>query len=81
MFWTGFIYRYWHFHIGESSKEISKQAPAKNMMRAYPFYHTVANEMAIEDLKLHAKGKVYVPPELRSERGKVSIMPAAAKKT
>jgi hypothetical protein len=61
LFWTGYIYRYWHFLTGENSKEISKQAPAKRMMRAYPFYHTVSNKMAIEDLKLSAQGKVYTP--------------------
>jgi len=73
LFWTGWIYRYWHFLTGESSKEISKQAPAKRMMRAYPFYHTVSNKMAVEDLKLSAQGKVYVPEGITIEKKKAKV--------
>ncbi|MDR0334336.1 MAG: hypothetical protein LBH69_00400 [Methanomassiliicoccaceae archaeon] len=73
LFWTGYIYRYWHFLTGESSREISKQAPAKRMMRAYPFYHTVSNKMAVEDLKLSAKGKVYVPEGFEPERKRAGL--------
>ena len=54
MFWAGYIYRYWHFHTGESSREISKQASAERVLCGYPYYHTVAEEIAIEDLKEEA---------------------------
>ncbi len=28
LYWTGYIYRYWHFYTGETSREIYKQANA-----------------------------------------------------
>ena len=41
LFWTGYLYRYWHFYTGESSKKIYKQAPitvikAVQYRRTYP---------------------------------------------
>ena len=51
LFWTGYIYRYWHFLTGETSKEIYKQAPAKTMNTNYLMFHTMTPELAIEDLK------------------------------
>ena len=27
LYWAGYVYRYWHFLTGESSKDIYKQAP------------------------------------------------------
>ena len=29
IYWIGYIYRYWHYVTGESSKEIYKQAPVR----------------------------------------------------
>ncbi len=51
LYWTGYIYRYWNFYTGESSKEIYRQAPAKTMKAVYLMYHTMSPEMAIDRLK------------------------------
>lgn len=51
LYWTGYLYRYWHLYTGESSREIYKQAPAKTMRIVYLMYHTMSPEMAIDRLK------------------------------
>ncbi len=51
LYWTGYIYRYWNFYTGESSREIYRQAPAKTMKAVYLMYHTMSPEMAIDRLK------------------------------
>lgn len=51
LYWMGYIYRYWSFYTGESSREIYKQAPAKTMNVVYLMYHTMSPEMAIDRLK------------------------------
>ena len=51
LYWMGYIYRYWHFYTGESSREIYKQASAKTMNVVYLMYHTMSPEMAIDRLK------------------------------
>ena len=51
LYWAGYIYRFWHFNTGEDSKEIYKQAPAETMSRNWLIFHTLAPEVAIEDLK------------------------------
>ena len=51
LYWAGYIYRYWNFYTGESSREIYKQAPAKTMKVVYLMYHTMSPEMAIDRLK------------------------------
>ncbi len=51
LYWIGYIYRYWNFYTGESSKEIYKQAPAKTMNVVYHMYHTMSPEMAIDRLR------------------------------
>ena len=51
LYWTGYIYCYWHFYTGESSKQIYKQAPAKIMNSSYLMFHTMDPSMAIDDLK------------------------------
>ena len=51
LYWSGYLYRYWHFYTGESSKEIYKQAPASLMRSMYLMYHTMSPEMAIDRLK------------------------------
>ena len=51
LYWMGYIYRYWHFYTGESSREIYKQTPAKTMNVVYLMYHTMSPEMAIDRLK------------------------------
>ena len=51
LYWSGYLYRYWHFYTGETSKEIYKQAPASVMRSMYLMYHTMSPEMAIDRLK------------------------------
>lgn len=35
IYWIGYIYRYWHYVTGESSKEIIKLAPGKIIKQKY----------------------------------------------
>lgn len=51
LYWIGYIYRYWHYYADEDSTKIYKQAPVETMMRNYLIFHTMAPEVAIEDLK------------------------------
>lgn len=51
LFWIGYIYRYWHYYTGEDSSKIYKQAPYNVMKRNYMIFHTMAPELAIENLK------------------------------
>ncbi len=51
IYWIGYVYRYWHYYTGENSKVIYKQAPVETMKRNYLMFHTMAPEVAIEDLK------------------------------
>ena len=51
LYWTGYLYRYWHFLTGETSKEIYATADFERMLRVYPGYHTLSCEMAISRLK------------------------------
>ena len=59
LYWAGYLYRFWHFHTGEDSKEIYKQATSKIMNRNWLIFHTFAPEVAIENLKeiYRQKGK------------------------
>lgn len=58
LFWTGYIYRYWHFLTGETSREIYKKADAQVMNETYLGFHTLDNEMAIENLtEIYNSGK------------------------
>ncbi len=51
LYWIGYIYRYWHYHTGEDSAKIYKQAPVETMKRNYLMFHTMSPALAIEDLK------------------------------
>lgn len=51
LYWAGYLYRYWHFYTGESSREIYKQADAQTVNTMYYGYHTLDIEMAIDRLK------------------------------
>ena len=51
LYWSGYLYRFWHYTTGEDSKEIYRQAPAETMKRNWLIFHTFAPEVAIEDLK------------------------------
>ena len=51
IYWIGYLYRYWHYYTGEYSEKIYKQAPFDTMKRNYMIFHTMAPELAVEDLK------------------------------
>ena len=51
IYWIGYIYRYWHYVTGESSKEINKQAPVKVMKQNYERLYMMTPEEVIEILK------------------------------
>lgn len=51
LFWIGYLYRYWHYYTGESSRKIYRQAPALSMKRNYMMFHTMDPEIAVADLK------------------------------
>ena len=51
LYWSGYLYRFWHYTTGEDSKEIYRQAPAKTMNMVYLMYHTMSPEIAIDRLK------------------------------
>ena len=52
IYWIGYIYRYWHYMTGESSKEIYKQAPVKVMKQNYAKVYMMTPEEAIEQIKV-----------------------------
>ena len=51
LYWIGYIYRFWHFYTGESSRAILRQASAETMRRNYLMFHTMAPELAVDELK------------------------------
>ncbi|MBR0414632.1 MAG: hypothetical protein IJI67_06150 [Clostridia bacterium] len=51
MYWIGYLYRFWHYYTGESSREILKQASPKTMSGNYLMFHTMENQMAVDNLK------------------------------
>lgn len=51
MYWTGYVYRYWHYYTNEDSAAIYKTADAEKMKDCWPGFHTFDVEMAIDDLK------------------------------
>ena len=55
LYWAGYLYRYWHFYTGESSKEIYRQADAETINTMYYGDHTVDIKMAIDLLKENSK--------------------------
>ena len=51
IYWIGYIYRYWHYVTGESSKEIIKLAPVKVMKQNYEQLYMMTPKEVIEILK------------------------------
>ena len=51
MYWTGYLYRYWHYYTNEYSRDIYKIADARTMNECWLGFHTFDSEMAIDDLK------------------------------
>lgn len=50
IYWIGYIYRYWHYVTGESSKEIIKLAPVKVKKQNYEWLYMMTQEEVIERL-------------------------------
>ena len=50
IYWIGYIYQYWHYVAGESSKEIIKLAPVKVMRQNYERLYMITPEEVIEIL-------------------------------
>ena len=50
LYWMGYLYRYWHYYTKEDSARIYKQEPVGTMKKDYLMFHTMAPELAIEDL-------------------------------
>ena len=59
LYWTGYLYRFWHFFTGEDSKEIYKQASAETMSRNWLMFHSLAPEIAIDNLIEIYSQKIY----------------------
>ena len=51
IYWLGYIYRYWHYVTGETSKEIIKLAPVKVMKQKYARRYMMTPEEVIGILK------------------------------
>ena len=51
MYWAGYIYRFWHYLTGESSRDIYCSAGADTMEKCWAGFHTLDPEMAVENLK------------------------------
>lgn len=51
IYWIGYIYRYWHYVTGESSKEIYKQVLVKVMRQNYAKFYMMTPEEVILQLK------------------------------
>ena len=51
MYWAGYVYRYWHYFIGETNKEIYKITDANTVDECWLVSHTLNVEMATDDLK------------------------------
>lgn len=51
MYWMGHVYRYWHYHTGESSARIFETADARTMSACWLAYHTLDVEAAIDRLR------------------------------
>ena len=51
IYWIGYIYRYWHYATGESSKEIYKQTLVKVMKQNYARLYMMTPEEVIGILK------------------------------
>lgn len=51
LYWIGYLYRFWHYYTNEDSAKIYKQAPVGTMKRNYMMFHTMAPELAVENLR------------------------------
>ncbi|MFR7404106.1 MAG: hypothetical protein ACLUW6_05655 [Coriobacteriaceae bacterium] len=54
MYWTGYIYRLWHYLTGETSRHLC-HCRCRHHGSAYPGMHVLDPQLAIENLKELAK--------------------------
>ncbi len=57
LYWIGYIYRYWAYISGKSSKQIYKIVKPEELRKLYFPYHSLDSEQAIERIK-ESKGIV-----------------------
>lgn len=57
LYWMGYIYRYWSYISGKSSKQLFKYIKSEELRKLYFPYHSLDAEMAIERIK-ESKGLV-----------------------
>lgn len=50
LYWMGYLYRYWYFYSGETSKAIYKIADAATLNTMYYGFHTLSMGMAVDRL-------------------------------
>ena len=50
LYWTGYIYRFWHYYKGTESSKIIKTAAPNTMNKNYTMFHSMAPELAVDDL-------------------------------
>lgn len=55
LFWSGYLYRFWHCLTGEASAAIFTIADYRRMAGTYAGYHTLSCELAIDNLKEDAR--------------------------
>ena len=51
IYWTGYIYRYWAYITGKSSKQIYKTIKPEELNKMYLPYHSMDPEQVIERIK------------------------------
>ena len=55
LYWTGYLYRYWSYISGKSSKQLYRIVKPEELERLYYPYHSLDPEQAIERI-MEAKG-------------------------
>lgn len=50
IFWAGFIYRFWNFKTGETSRAIHARFPLREVLSVYPGFHTLDNNKAVDEM-------------------------------
>lgn len=56
MYWTGYVYRYWHYYANITSRDIYKIANAQLMHDSWLGFHTLDVEMSIDNLvEIHSQ--------------------------
>lgn len=51
LYWTGYIYRYWSYISGKSSKQLYRIVKPDELRKLYFAYHSLDPEQAIERIK------------------------------